>query len=511
MEIDPDDEAFKDVPKAAQKGEREEVYVDGDSDAAVDVWQGCGRQVGLNRSVTFTIATENQGAPSTRGTEIGCSLSAGRAPRVRGVKKGAPLRSWGLGRGRALFRDGPRDPGLQRGSLGKKEGPKGPPPLGCLKWSSLFSFLLKRALLRLPLPSRKFLDVGVDESERFLLIQPVRIPFTCTNSANLYVGNTNKSNYEVYALLGEFYGSGFPLGYLLIQSHEGAQKGGKERFITHFLNHFKVTWDIRPIVTLTDKDIAEINAFRTVYPDAKHQLCFWHCLRAIKTRLSILRRRPKQYNVLEANKEFSWIKVSFVPIAQAVEGHINTQPVQKAIPRVTVRFQGELKTVAPEPIQHARRLILKLNGRVLSVVSLPSHPILSDTISEAATGRNDADVDAESTSSDLWHQVDEFLDKNSTDQEDGPDWMFDEGEVVAKDPMYVFCPAVHRKQALHLFTKHFCQHPIFLERDGKWDAQKIRNQAVYEMYQYCTHRNLPELWGYMWTSWYSPKMWILWA
>ncbi|KAG6806913.1 hypothetical protein H0H92_009581, partial [Tricholoma furcatifolium] len=95
--------------------------------------------------------------------------------------------------------------------------------------------------------------------------------------------NTNKSNYEVYALLGEFYGSGFPLGYLLIQSHEGAQKGGKERFITHFLNHFKVTWDIRPIVTLTDKDIAEINAFRTVYPDAKHQLCFWHCLRAIKT------------------------------------------------------------------------------------------------------------------------------------------------------------------------------------------------------------------------------------
>ncbi|KAG6822317.1 hypothetical protein H0H92_013823, partial [Tricholoma furcatifolium] len=189
----------------------------------------------------------------------------------------------------------------------------------------------------------------------------------------------------------------------------------------------------------------------------------------------------------------------------------NTQPVQKAIPRVTVRFQGELKTVAPEPIQHARRLILKLNGRVLSVVPLQSHPILSDTISEAVTDRNDADVDAENTSSDLRHQVDEFLDKNSTDQEDGPDWMFDEGEVVAKDPMYVFCPAVHRKQALRLFTKHFCQHPIFLERDGKWDAQKIRNQAVYEMYQYCTHRNLPELWGYMWTSWYSPKMWILWA
>jgi hypothetical protein len=71
--------------------------------------------------------------------------------------------------------------------------------------------------------------------------------------------------------------------------------------------------------TLTDKDMSEINAFLAKFPNAKHQLCFWHCLRAIKTRLSILRRRPKFYDVLEAKKEFAFVDVSFVPLAQQKE------------------------------------------------------------------------------------------------------------------------------------------------------------------------------------------------
>ncbi|KAJ7204152.1 hypothetical protein GGX14DRAFT_300661, partial [Mycena pura] len=31
------------------------------------------------------------------------------------------------------------------------------------------------------------------------------------------------------------------------------------------------------------------------------------------------------------------------------------------------------------------------------------------------------------------------------------------------------------------------------------------------MYQFCNARDLREVWGYMWTSWYRPKMWPLWA
>ena len=31
------------------------------------------------------------------------------------------------------------------------------------------------------------------------------------------------------------------------------------------------------------------------------------------------------------------------------------------------------------------------------------------------------------------------------------------------------------------------------------------------MYSFCKVRGLREVWGYMWSSWYSPKMWCLWA
>lgn len=138
--------------------------------------------------------------------------------------------------------------------------------------------------------------------------------------------NTNGSRYEVYALLGEIYGSGCPLGYLLIRSTDGAD-GGKQRYLQELLGHFKSAWNFKVLITLSDKDFAEINAFLATFPDAKHQLCFWHCLRAVKTRLSILRRKPKFYDMMEATKEFSFIDKAFVPITQST----NPNPVSSLL------------------------------------------------------------------------------------------------------------------------------------------------------------------------------------
>jgi len=77
---------------------------------------------------------------------------------------------------------------------------------------------------------------------------------------------------------------------------------------------------VQPIITLTDKDLSEINAFLAEFPDSKHQLCFWHCLHAIKKRLSILHHVPAFYDVEGAWNEFSWIDQDFVPIGQVKPG-----------------------------------------------------------------------------------------------------------------------------------------------------------------------------------------------
>ncbi|TBU40260.1 hypothetical protein BD309DRAFT_870600 [Dichomitus squalens] len=109
--------------------------------------------------------------------------------------------------------------------------------------------------------------------------------------------NTNGARFELYAVMGEVYGSGLPLGYLLLQS-DGGEKGGKERYLTCFLSQIRDKWDLQAVFTHTDKDWSEINA----------------C--PIKSRLSILRRMPAYYNVQEAHEEFSWISEDFVPLQQ---------------------------------------------------------------------------------------------------------------------------------------------------------------------------------------------------
>ena len=153
----------------------------------------------------------------------------------------------------------------------------------------------------------------------------------------MFIGNTNKSRFEVYALLGQTYGSGCPLGYPLIQSSGDTEEGGKERYLRDLLSYVKDTWNLHALITLTDKDLSEINAFLGVYPEAKHQLCFWHCLRAVKTQLSILRRRPKHYDVLEAKKEFDWIDETFVPSAQAKQ-----QQVRASVPYIILHWIGSV-------------------------------------------------------------------------------------------------------------------------------------------------------------------------
>jgi hypothetical protein len=132
---------------------------------------------------------------------------------------------------------------------------------------------------------------------------------------SLQTGNTNGSRFELYAILGEVYGSGLPLGYILVQSN-GPESGGKEKVLREFLHYLKKSWNLRIIITLSDKDWSEINAFQAEFPEAKHQLCFWHALRSVKKRLSILRRAPAHYDVEAAHKEFNWIDRDFVPIAQ---------------------------------------------------------------------------------------------------------------------------------------------------------------------------------------------------
>ncbi|KAF9480702.1 hypothetical protein BDN70DRAFT_877273 [Pholiota conissans] len=53
-------------------------------------------------------------------------------------------------------------------------------------------------------------------------------------------------------------------------------------------------------------------------------------------------------------------------------------------------------------------------------------------------------------------------------------------------------------------VQHHIENKFYISKQIRW-------AAVYEMYDFCKIRGLREVWGYMWASWYCPKMWDLWA
>ena len=151
------------------------------------------------------------------------------------------------------------------------------------------------------------------------------------------------------------------------------------------------------------------------------------------------------------------------------------------IPHLTVRLQGISQNIAPEPKESRPWLTIRLNGIVHSVIPLPSMPFpaepsdgLMNTANSDCPGPALDNEDDEDEDGEILKQVDQYLHNNNENEtKDAPDWLLDAGEALFPDPDYIFCPAVHRHQILHLFTRHFCLYPVFPEHDGSWTAEEI--------------------------------------
>nr|GAT54443.1 predicted protein [Mycena chlorophos] len=334
-------------------------------------------------------------------------------------------------------------------------------------------------------------------------IREAGLDSTCTFPLYLFLSvltaevKTTHSGYECYALLGEVSGSGVPLGFLLIKT-KNPDANAKEAYIRSLIRHLHQKYVREIQQCLSDKDITEINVFLAeLPPSVKYQLCFWHCIRIVKGRLCVLARRPALYDADAAFREFDWIDRTFVPVAQMDPADRNPerlQVAQSAIPIFKIHFNG--KPVASAPARP--KVVIKVNGKSRSA------------------GDTDLDRLLDSLDDD---ELNEFLDgidfedRDGIDRFDGPDSWFEPGETAfAEDKTYVFCPAPHRAQLLHMFIRHLCEHPLLPDRLGATrSSAQIRRDAVYEMYLFCHQRGLREVWGYMWSAWYCAEKWKLWA
>jgi len=84
-------------------------------------------------------------------------------------------------------------------------------------------------------------------------------------------------------------GEGLPLTYFFIINYitrANVAPYAKQNELIAWMKAVR-TLGIVPQFMLSDKDQSEIDTLRQVWPEAKHQLCLWHILRALKRRLSL--------------------------------------------------------------------------------------------------------------------------------------------------------------------------------------------------------------------------------
>ena len=103
--------------------------------------------------------------------------------------------------------------------------------------------------------------------------------------------STNKGDYELYCVLGQRYGMSIPLSYLLLDTAKPVDGRRSQKLILWFA--CLKERGLYPRWILSDKDMAEVKASREVWPNANHQLCFWHAHKSIRARVATIPSETK--------------------------------------------------------------------------------------------------------------------------------------------------------------------------------------------------------------------------
>ena len=152
----------------------------------------------------------------------------------------------------------------------------------------------------------KIVEIGMDTTcERLSEHQTA-------STNNRYIDNTNSRHLELYTILGEYDNTGFPLSYCLLTTATSIEDRKRTKALSAWAAVLRHEYGIVPRFVHTDKDMAEIGASHQVWPEAKHQLCWWHQRKALRRRLKGS-LPTSSYNAQQASREHTFIDVTFKP------------------------------------------------------------------------------------------------------------------------------------------------------------------------------------------------------
>jgi hypothetical protein len=149
-------------------------------------------------------------------------------------------------------------------------------------------------------------------SQKWPWTLPVGVFVRTSADVDTTLGKTNALGHEFYAIVGEANGQAVPMAFAFTASADGtALPGAKDRMLQDFIGWVSERCP-NITFTLSDKDTSEINAFHTVIPTAKHQLCYWHALKYLEERLAE-DKPPARYDPRKAHRIFEFVDPTWAP------------------------------------------------------------------------------------------------------------------------------------------------------------------------------------------------------
>ncbi|CAG8644022.1 19648_t:CDS:2, partial [Gigaspora rosea] len=125
---------------------------------------------------------------------------------------------------------------------------------------------------------------------------------------------TTRGWFELYGIISSTHGARFPIAYLMLNTtdaSDNAQMGLRTKSLTGFLRSL-CNKGLQPLNFFTDKDFAQINATKEVWPNINVQLCLWHIEKAIKEKIRSYKKiKQTQYRPSE---ERDWSRLAATPI-----------------------------------------------------------------------------------------------------------------------------------------------------------------------------------------------------
>ena len=208
------------------------------------------------------------------------------------------------------------------------------------KWSSIMESRYKSSP-DVKVSSQAFLAKSGRFSQVYYAESPFALGFisnharaVCTKAwiQEAYIDSTfktNSSKLDLFAILGSFLGTGFPIAYLFLEiggrGRSSECEQSRKNSIKGFLGAvYRELQSFRPIFFFTDKDFGQISGLSDIY-GILPSICLWHMKRAVKRKIGALKAEGLE----------SLTKEHMGDILDLITKHFNTHPF----------FYAEVETV----------------------------------------------------------------------------------------------------------------------------------------------------------------------